>query len=83
MRSDTLCVQGVWAIPLTTCSAGSKSSGTSKLPGRTAGAEMRSSLKLRISPLLESAPVTYQRPEWATIPYGKTMRSLGLPPRSV
>ena len=38
---------------------------------------------MRTSPLAESAPVTYQRPEWTTIPYGRSVRSLRFPSRAV
>jgi hypothetical protein len=38
---------------------------------------------VRSSPTPGSAPVTYQRPEWATSPYGCEMRSLRRPSRAM
>ena len=43
-------------------------------PGRVRASAMRSSRKVRSSPSCGSAPVTYQRPEWATRPYGCSVR---------
>jgi hypothetical protein len=59
--------------------AGSNPAGISNDPGSTVAVSIRSSRNVRTSPLAESAPATYQRPEWPTIPYACTVRSLRLP----
>jgi hypothetical protein len=82
-RTDTSCRRGTSASPDSTVAAGSNPAGTSKVPGCTAAAWILSSRNVRTSPLAESAPVTYQRPEWATIPYGCTVRSLRRPSQEV
>lgn len=67
-RSETSRRQGACAIPESTRAAGSNAEGASKVPARAVAFSIRSSRKVRTSPLAESAPATYQRAEWATIP---------------
>lgn len=54
---------GVFSSLVTTAPAASNPAGISNEPGCTAIAVIRSSRKVRTSPLAESAPVTYHRPE--------------------
>ncbi len=79
MARVTSCRYGVLASPDRTCCAGSNPAGGSNEPGRALMSVMRSSRNVRFWPMPGSAPVTYQRPEWVTSPYGCRVRSLRRP----
>ena len=57
--------------------------GASNEPGSVRASAMRSSRKVRSSPIRASSPVTYHRPACATIPYACSVRSLRRPSRPV
>ena len=84
IRKVTSCRYSAVAKPVRTRSARSRSAGGgSNVPGRVLACAMRSRRKVRSWPIPGSVPVTYQRPEWATIPYGCRVRSLCRASRAV
>ncbi len=83
IRTDTSCWRGTPASADSTWAAGSNPAGTSNVSGCTVTFSIRSSRNVRTCSLAESAAVTYQRPEWTTIPYGCRVRWLWCPSQPV
>ena len=72
--TSTSCVYGTPASDRVTRATGSKPSGTVNVAAPGVTAPIRSRRNVRISPRRWSWPVTYQRPEWKTSPYGSSSR---------